>query len=67
LTATPIAYEVGPDFIRVQFRGGATYLYTDASAGAHHIEQTKRLAAAGNGLNSYIMRHVKHGYARQEG
>ena len=40
------AYEIGPDFIRVQFDTGATYLYTYASAGAAHIERHEMAARA---------------------
>lgn len=60
------AYETGPDFIRVQFRDGAVYLYTYVSAGQHNIEEMKRLAAAGDGLNAYINRWVRKAYARRE-
>jgi hypothetical protein len=60
------AYEAGPDFIRVQFKGGATYLYTYGSAGSHKIEQMKQLAAAGDGLNAFINTHVLKGYSRKE-
>jgi hypothetical protein len=60
------AYETGDDFIRVQFKTGSVYLYTYASAGSHHIEQMKRLAASGDGLNAYINTHVKKLYARKE-
>lgn len=59
-------YETGPDFIRVQFRDGSVYLYTYTSAGSQNIEHMKRLAVAGDGLNSFINRHVRRGYARKE-
>lgn len=59
-------YEIGTDFIRVQFSTGAIYLYTYASAGAQNIEQMKELAAAGDGLNSFINRNVRSRYARKE-
>jgi hypothetical protein len=61
-----LAYETGPDFIRVQFRDNSVYLYTYASAGAHSIEQMKSLAAAGEGLNAFINTNVKKAYARKE-
>jgi hypothetical protein len=57
------AYEFRPDGICVQFKDGATYLYTNASAGAANIEQMKRLARAGDGLNSFINQFVKMKYA----
>lgn len=59
-------YEDGAGFIRVQFKDGAIYLYTDASAGAHNISRMKDLAANGNGLNSFINRNVKKLYAKRE-
>ena len=59
------AYESGPDFIKVRFRGppAAVYTYTYASAGSGHVEEMKRLAASGDGLNAYINRHVRGNYA----
>jgi hypothetical protein len=62
-TSGVVAYEIGPDFIDVRFRGGDTYRYTHASAGAVHIEQMKKLAIAGRGLGTYISRHVREAYA----
>lgn len=54
------AYEIGPDFIHVQFKkSGSTYSYTYASAGAHLVEQMKALAEAGDGLNAFIMRNAR--------
>lgn len=60
------AYEFGPDFIRVGFKDGAIYLYTYASAGSDSIEHMKVLAKSGDGLNSYINRHVRKRYAARE-
>ncbi len=59
------AYEIGSDSITVQFKDGATYLYTNASAGSSNIQTMKSLAASGDGLNSFINRNVKKGYARK--
>ena len=59
-------YEIGADFIRVQFSDGSVYLFTYASAGAHNIERMKVLAAAGDGLNAFINTNVKKSYARKE-
>lgn len=58
-----VAYEAGTDYIRVQFVGGDTYLYTYRSAGAHNVEHMKELAAAGKGLSTFISRTVKGMYA----
>ena len=57
------AYEIGDDYIHVQFKTGATYSYTYASAGRDVVEQMKRLALAGDGLNSFIMRNARTSYA----
>ena len=59
------AYEIGADSITVQFKDGATYLYTYGSAGRDAIERMKLLAVAGSGLNSFISTTVKKGYARK--
>ena len=59
-------YEIGSDYIRVQFSDGSVYLYTYASAGSNNIEQMKKLATAGRGLNSFINRNVRKSYERKE-
>ncbi len=60
------AYEIGEDYIRVQFADGSVYLYTYASAGREHIERMKELARRGQGLNGYINRYVRKAYERKE-
>ncbi|AFY60229.1 hypothetical protein [Synechococcus sp. PCC 6312] len=60
------AYEIGTDFIRVQFSSGAIYLYTYTSAGEANIEHMKVLARQGNGLNSFINTNVRKLYERRE-
>lgn len=59
------AYELGTNSITVRFKDGAAYLYTNQSAGSHKIEQMKKLAMAGHGLNSYINLNVKYGYEKK--
>jgi hypothetical protein len=59
-------YEIGPDYIRVKFSDGSVYLYTYASAGSNNIEEMKRLAAAGEGLNAFIIKNVRKRYAKKE-
>lgn len=61
-----VAYEIGSDFIRVQFSDGSIYRYTYASAGSRNIELMKRLANKGKGLNSFISKTVRKKYARKE-
>ncbi|HNP83530.1 MAG TPA: hypothetical protein PKN47_18865 [Nitrospira sp.] len=59
-------FEIGPDFIRVQFSDGAVYLYNYASTGSRNIEQMKQLAKIGRGLNTFINSTVRKAYARKE-
>lgn len=57
------AYEIGSDYIIVRFSGTArTYRYSHRKAGENHVENLKRLAQSGSGLNSYINKHVKNLY-----
>lgn len=58
-----VAYELGADSIRVKFKDGFVYLYTARSSGSLHIRNMQQLASDGEGLNSYISRHVREYYA----
>jgi hypothetical protein len=58
-----VAYEIEQSSIKVQFGDGSTYLYTSQSTGVENLERMKQLAQAGQGLNSYISRVVRKGYA----
>jgi len=62
-TSGVTAYEIGSDFITVEFRDGSTYSYTNSITGLSNIEIMKRLAAKGSGLSTFISRHVKDKYA----
>lgn len=57
------AFEIGSDHISVQFQDTKVYVYTYASAGQINIEQMKKLALTGQGLNAFINKHVKKRYA----
>lgn len=58
-------YEIGPDFIIIKFyRTERLYTYTYESAGRIHVENMKKLAKHGNGLNSYVIRNCKSGYVK---
>jgi hypothetical protein len=61
------AYEIGEDFIAVQFGTSVTYWYSFDSPGAAHVIEMKRLAKAGRGLAEYIATHpaVREGYQRK--
>jgi len=56
------AYEIGSDYITVTFSSGSTYKYSYIKAGQSHVENMKRLASGGSGLNTYINSHVKFKY-----
>lgn len=56
-------YEIGADSIRVEFVGGATYLYDHAAPGRAEVEIMKALAEAGQGLATFISQHVGERYA----
>lgn len=60
------AYEYGQDFIQVQFKPGKVYEYRASRIGSTHINNMKRLADSGDGLNAYINSHpeVRTGYER---
>ena len=47
-------FEIGEDYIIVQFLDGSSYTYTNTSSGSRHVEEMKRLANAHDGLNAYI-------------
>ena len=61
-----IAYDDStPDEILVTFRTGRYrhYLYTAASCGLAAVNVLRSRARAGKGLNEFITRHIKGGYA----
>lgn len=57
------AYEIGDDYIKVEFAEGPLYLYTHEIPGARKVEQMKKLAMEGKGLSTYISRNVRDKYA----
>jgi hypothetical protein len=59
------AYEIGDDYIIVQFRDSSRYLYNHASTGQDSVEHMKTLAINGHGLNSYISSVIRKRYARR--
>lgn len=52
-----IAFEIGRDFIIVQFEGYKKYTYTYRSAGTSVVEKMKSLALAQQGLSTFISKH----------
>ncbi|RSB55211.1 hypothetical protein [Acinetobacter soli] len=60
-----VAYEIGDTYIRVQFdRTFKIYTYSYRSAGIEKVEHMKKLAQAGDGLNSFIKLHANTLYER---
>lgn len=56
------SYEIGNNYIRVQFSSGQTYRYSYKKAGNNNVEKMKTLARNGSGLNAYINNYVKFKY-----
>lgn len=56
-------YEIGVDSIKVEFRDNSLYLYNYIAPGRMPVEEMKKMARAGSGLNSYISKYVKKNYA----
>lgn len=57
------SFKINDSSITVQFKGTSKlYAYSYRRAGQHHVENMKRLALAGDGLNEYINDHVKKSY-----
>lgn len=61
------SYEFGPDWIVVNFTKGGSYRYDSSRPGLPHVAAMISLAEAGNGLNSYINKHVRKNYAERLG
>ena len=57
------AYEIGDDWITIQFTDDSVYTYNYQSAGSENIEKMKAMALSGHGLYRFIMRHVKKEFA----
>ena len=55
-------YEVCEDFIDIYFKKGSQYKWTYDSAGQENVEEMKRLAQLGTGLNSFINNNCKDDY-----
>ena len=58
-------YKIGDTGIEVEFADTeSVYRYSYESAGRENVEEMKRLAAQGHGLNSFINRRVKYLYEK---
>jgi hypothetical protein len=59
------SYEIGSDFIIVQFINDGSYLYNYKIPGSSHVERMKKLAIEGQGLSTYISTNIKKRYAKK--
>lgn len=60
-----LAFEIGSDYIIVVFKDNSSYLYNSTRPGINIVNQMKRLASVGEGLNSFIMKYVRKNYAQK--
>lgn len=60
-----VAYELRRNSVIIQFQDGWKYEYTTRSSGAAAIARMKQLAAAGQGLSTFIAQEVREAYARK--
>lgn len=59
------AFEIGTDFIMVKFyTTSKLYTYSYQSAGEEKVEEMKRRALSGHGLNEYINRYARNDYVK---
>jgi len=58
-----VAYEAGPDYIKIKFRDGGVYLYNYSITGRDNVERMKELAEEGRGLATFINKYVREDYA----
>jgi hypothetical protein len=60
-----VAYEIGKDYIIVEFVDGHSYLYDHSQPGKEKVESMKQFALAGTGLATFINKYVRGNYARK--
>jgi len=63
-TSGVTGYEIGADYIRVAFsETSKIYSYSyNGKAGKAHVDNMKRYAVSGSGLNAYINKYAKKLY-----
>lgn len=50
-------YEIGEDFIRIFFKGGGTYVYSNKSCGSSVVDTMIALADSDDKLTTFINQH----------
>jgi hypothetical protein len=53
-----VAYEIRPYEVIIQFASGTCYTYTSASVGEANLNKMKQLARKGQGLSTFINKHL---------
>jgi hypothetical protein len=61
-TSGVVGYEIEADAITVEFKDGGAYRYTYNATGPDQVEDMKKLARDGAGLNTYINKHTRDLY-----
>ena len=57
-----LLYDIGNNFIILEFADNKRYLYNYQQPGKKHVETMKQLAKQGSKLNTYINKHVRENY-----
>lgn len=60
-----VNYAIADDAILVEFKKGATYLYTAALIGKENFDTMKQLAETGKGLSTFISQHIRQLFNRK--
>lgn len=60
-----IAFQLGKDYIDVEFRDGRIYRYSFTKPGKPAVTEMKRLATKGKGLTTYINKYVRKNYEQK--
>ena len=59
-TSGIVAYEIGEDWIDIQFKNGGIYRYEEANIGRLNFVNMQAAAIIGNGLNAFINNFVRN-------
>ena len=59
------SFEITANSVEVRFTDGSIYSYDYSKPGKAAVDEMKRLANNGQGLNEYINRYVKKNYSRK--
>lgn len=60
-----IGYDISPESILIEFKGGTKYLYDYKTTGKEIVENMKILAINGTGLHSYILKNAKSKHVKK--